>query len=251
MPELNPRRVAPARQRFAQVTAAVLSGMAAMFCLQNYIEFRRMVAAPPATVVTAPAPTPTSAEQERRLPPPDAVAPPPRLVESNIMLQPEPDMVKGGTVRGVAGEEAPPKFKEYVPEELKTPGKKTVVPHLQTRNMESRFASGAVRQDGRFSAIKQRVHEDAPPEPVVAKKDAPAPIPRGASGITLIEKAPSPAENLQPAPIAQLSVQEREFWTRERQFHLAVAVAVMMLGVLYTIYATGIRSKAPPVEGEL
>lgn len=250
MPELNPRRVASTRGRFAQVAAAVLAGMAAMFCLQNFVEFRREAALPPPP--PAPVAQTAPAEPEHVLAAPDPGPPAPKLAASSMMLKPEPGIAPGGTVLGVSGEEAPPKFKEYAaPPPKAVAKKKKTAPHLTEREMESRFASRAVRQDGRFSEIKHRAAKEAEVEEAAPVVEAPEVKPEGKSAIGLIEKAAAAPENLQPAPIAQLTVPEREFWTRERKFHIAVAVGVMIFGLLYLVYATGIKSVPERAEGEL
>ena len=167
MPELNPRRVNSTRGRFAQVAAAVLAGMAAMFCLQNVIEFRREAALPAAS---APAPLP-AAEPERTLPAPEAVRRPISPAPSSILLKSEPGLRAPAAVVGVSGEEAPPRHEEEV-----AASPKKEMPHLQDRSMSSSFASNAVRNAGRFSAIKRR----AVPASPTSAASAPKPLP-GAS----------------------------------------------------------------------
>ncbi len=189
MPELNPRRVASTRGRFAQVTAAVLAGMAAMFCLQNFVEFRREAALPPPppAVQTAPA------EPEHVLAPPAPAAPAPKLAASSMMLKPEPGIASGGTVLGVSGEEAPPKFKDFVPPEIKAAAKKKKgPPHLTEREMESKFASRAVRQDGRFSEIKHRVAKEAEVEETAAVAETREAKPVGSTAIGQYEVSAAP-----------------------------------------------------------
>ncbi len=248
MPELNPRRVAPRKARFAQVAAAVLSGMAAMFCLQNVIEFRREAA----LVV---APPPVAAPAEPQLPEPDIALPAgvrrqAGPVPSSMLLKSEPGLNKSeATVLGVSGEEAPPKFEtpEAPPPSL-AKVKKKEMPHLETREMESRFASRAVRSDGRFSEIKRRkaIEKYEAPDftPAAAKKIAPL---QGSTGIKILERKNEP-ENLQPALIAQITVPDRVFWTKERKFNVGLAIALLVFGVAYLIYASGIRNDAPPRE---
>ncbi|MBI2789389.1 MAG: hypothetical protein HYX59_11960 [Elusimicrobia bacterium] len=246
MPELNPRRVAPTKARFAQVTAAVLAGMAAMFCIQNVIEFRRE-AARPAPVAAA---APDEPQPVIDVPLPQGVRRQAGPVPSSMMLKPEPGLSKAGVaVVGVSGEEAPPKY-EPPPPPPEPKAKKKEMPRLQDRTMESRFASNAVRNDGRFSRIKHRVvEEEAPP---AAAPAAPPPAPAaGASGIALIERPAAEPEHLKPAPIAQLTVPEVVFWTKERKLQVGAALVVMVLGVLYLFYATGIKDAPVRAEGEL
>jgi len=248
MPELNPRRVAPTKARFAQVSAAVLSGMAAMFCLQNVIEFRReaaLIAAPPS--IAAPA--------EPQLPEPDIALPAgvrrqAGPAPSSMLIKSEPGLHKSeSTVLGVSGEEAPPKFEalEVRPPSVAKVNKKEM-PHLETRDMESKFASRAVRNDGRFSEIKRRkaIEKYEAPDfsPAAAKKAAPL---QGSTGIKILERKAEP-ENLQPAPISQITVPDPVFWTKERKFSVGLAIALLVFGVAYLIYASGIRNDAPPRE---
>ncbi len=235
MPELNPRRVNSQKGRFAQVAAAVLAGMAAMFCLQNVVEFRREAALPAAST---PSPL-AAAEPERALPAPEAVRRPSAPVASSILLKPEPGLRVAAAVVGVSGEEAPPRHEE----EASAPPKKEM-PHLQDRSMSSGFASSAVRNAGRFSAIKRRAVSAA----LISAASAPQPLP-GASQIKPIEKDAAPPENLQAALIAQISPPERVFWTKDRQFSVGSALALMIFGVVYLIYASGIRNE-PPARGE-
>lgn len=246
MPELNPRRVAPTKARFAQVTAAVLAGMAAMFCIQNVIEFRREAARP-----AAPAPTPEPEPMpEIALALPEGVKRQVAPVPSSMMLKPEPGLSKAGVaVVGVSGEEAPPKY-EAPPPPPEPKAKKKEMPRLQDRTMESRFASNAVRNDGRFSRIKHRVAEEEAPRAAAPAAPPPAPV-AGASGIALIERPAAEPEHLKPAPIAQLTVPEAVFWTKERKLQVGAALVVMVLGVLYLFYATGIKDAPVRAEGEL
>ncbi len=235
MPELNPRRVNSAKGRFAQVAAAVLAGMAAMFCLQNVIEFRREAALP---VTSVPAP-PAAAEPERALPAPEAVRRPSASASSSILLKPEPGLRAAAAVVGVSGEEAPLRQEEEV-----SAAPKKEMPHLQDRSMSSSFASSAVRNAGRFSAIKRRAAPAAP----LSAASAPKPLP-SASEIKPIEKDAALPENLQAALIAQITPPERIFWTKDRQFSVGAALALMILGIVYLIYASGIRNE-PPARGE-
>ncbi|MDO8757304.1 MAG: hypothetical protein Q7J64_04785 [Elusimicrobiota bacterium] len=252
MPELVPRRKASTKARFAQVAAAVLSGMAAMFCLQNVIEFRREAAlnAAPARV---------SAPSEPSAPEPDIALPQgvkrqAGPVPSSMLLKPEPGMAASpATVVGVSGEEAPPKFE--APEAPPPPvakKKKKELPRLETRDMESKFASRAVRNDGRFSEIKRHreVENYEPPAFAPAPEKRAAPI-EGSTGIKLLERESEP-EHLKPAPIAQITVPERVFWTKERKLSVGIAIALFVFGIIYLIYASGIRNDAPArEEGEL
>lgn len=235
MPELNPRRVASAKGRFAQVAAAVLAGMAAMFCLQNVIAFRREAALPVAPTSAPPA----AAEPERALPAPEAVRRPIAPAPSSILLKPEPGLRAAAAVIGVSGEEAPPRHEEEV-----AAAPKKEMPHLQDRSMSSSFASSAVRNAGRFSAIKRR----AVPASPISAASAPKPL-LGASEIKLIDKNSAAPENLQAALIAQIAPPERIFWTKERQVSVGTALALMIFGVIYLIYASGIRNE-PPARGE-
>lgn len=118
--------------------------------------------------------------------------------------------------------------------------------------MESRFASNAVRIDGRFSKIKRRAPEEAAREAAAAAAPAPAPV-AGATGIKLIERPAAPPEHLQPAPIAQLTAPERVFWTKARALNVGIALALLILGLGYLAYASGIFHSEPPerAEGEL
>ena len=74
----------------------------------------------------------------------------------------------------------------------------------------------------------------------------------GASGIRPIDKASAAQENLQPALIAQITVPEVIFWTKQRKLHVGIALVLMVLGLVYLVYASGVRD-APPerAEGEL
>ena len=254
MPELNPRRVASTKGRFAQVSAAVLAGMAAMFCLQNVIEFRRETARPAAPPLAAPA-APGEPEPDISLPLPEGVKRQAGPVPSSMMLKPEEGIKEGGDeVVGVSGEQAPPKF-DYTapppPEAQKAKKKERV--RLKDRTMESRFASRAANTNGRFTEFHRPVpkaEEYVPPAPMAA---APPPKPvTGASGIKLIEKPAAPLENLQPALIAQITVPEVIFWTKQRKINIGVALVVLVLGIIYFVYASGVHD-APPerAEGEL
>ena len=247
MPELNPRRVPPTKARFAQVTAAVLSGMAAMFCIQNVIEFRREAARPAAPAAAAsPEPAP---------PPPDIDLPAgvrrqAGPAPSSMMLKPEPGLSAAPvSVVGVSGEEAPPK---YTPPAAPPPpkAKKKEMPRLQDRTMESPFASNAVRNDGRFSRIKRMAPKEEPPEAPAPAAPPPEPV-AGASAMAVIERPGEEPEHLKPAPIAQITVPEVVFWTKERKLQVGAALVVMVLGVLYLVYATGIKDAPARAEGEL
>ncbi|PIR15685.1 MAG: hypothetical protein COV48_12980 [Elusimicrobia bacterium CG11_big_fil_rev_8_21_14_0_20_64_6] len=243
MPELNPRRVASTKGRFAQVSAAVLAGMAAMFCLQNMIEFRRE-ATRPAAPVPAPEVEPVP---EIALILPQGVKRQMSPVPSSMLLKSEPGLSSAEvSVVGVSGEEAPPKY-EAPPPPSTPKAKKKEMPRLQERNIESKFASSAVRNDGRFARIKHRAPVEEAPQAV-----APAPPPKpvvGASVVALIKRGSSEPENLKPAPIAQISVPEAVFWTPERKIQFGAAFLVMVFGIIYLIYASGVRD-APPERAE-
>ncbi|MDP3542547.1 MAG: hypothetical protein Q8T11_08800 [Elusimicrobiota bacterium] len=250
MPELNPRRNASRKGRFAQVAAAVLAGMAAMFCLQNVIEFRREAARP-----AAPAPAPEPAPEIALLLP-DGVKRQSAPAPSSMMLKPEPGLSRTGTeVVGVSGEEAPPRYEAPPPPPppAARAAKKKPMPRLQDRAMDSRFASNAVRADGRFSTLKRlEPKQEEPPAAAPAAAPPPAPKPvTGASGIALIERPHAEPEHLKPAPIAQLTPPEIVFWTKERKLQVGAALIVMVLGILYLIYATGIKEAPVRAEGEL
>lgn len=252
MPELNPRRVASTKGRFAQVSAAVLAGMAAMFCLQNVIEFRREAArpAPPPSVAEA-----APAEPELLLPVPEGVKRQAGPVPTSMMLKPEEGLSEmGATVVGVSGEEAPPKFTYKAPPPPDAPkAKKKEIPRLKSREMESKFASRAARMDGRFTEFHRAPkppEEYVPPAPQAA-----APPPEraaGSTGIKIIERTEKPLEHVQPALLAQIAPVEVVFWTKARKINIGLAVAIMILGLLYLVYASGVRD-APPerAEGEL
>lgn len=252
MPELVPRKVTSKKARFAQVAAAVLSGMAAMFCLQNVIEFRReaaLVAAPPPAAAPA---EPSAPEPNTALP--EGVKRQAGPAPSSMMLKAEPGLAASeATVVGVSGEEAPPAFETaQAPPAAGAKKKKKEMPRLETRDMESKFASRAVRNDGRFSEIKRRreapTHEAPVFAPAPEKKTEP---PRGSTGIKLLERASEP-EHLKPAPIAQITVPEKVFWTKERKFSVGGAIALFFFGIIYLIYASGIRNDAPArEEGQL
>lgn len=251
MPELNPRRVAPTKARFAQVSAAVLSGMAAMFILQNAVEFRREAARPappPPAAVEPAAPEPVLAV-------PAGVKRQAGPVPSSMLLKPEEGMSEtGATVVGVSGEEAPPKFEYKEPKAPDAPKpKKKQAPHLETRTMESRFASSAARMDGRFTQLRRKAEkyeEYVPPKPEPAAP--PKPRPAGVVAVAVIERASDTLENLQPAVIATLAPPEVVFWTKARKINIGLAVFLLVGGVLYLIWASGVRD-APPerAEGEL
>ena len=248
MPELNPRRDASKKGRFAQVSAAVLAGMAAMFCLQNLVEFRREAARPASAAEPAvpelPKPVLNIPEGVKRQAGP---------VPSSMLLKPEEGLKEGGdAVVGVSGEEAPPKFEYKAPPPLTAAKKKKEMPHLKDRTMESRFASRAARTDGRFTEFRRpgpKAEEYAPPAPEAA---APEKLVAGASGIKMIDKPAAPLENLQPALIAQATPPEVVFWTKQRKLNIGIALALMIIGILYLVYASGVRD-APPerAEGEL
>ncbi|MBI2385668.1 MAG: hypothetical protein HYV14_06605 [Elusimicrobia bacterium] len=246
MPELNPRRVAPTKARFAQVAAAVLAGMAAMFCIQNVIEFRRE-AARPAPIAAA---APDKPQPVLDVPLPQGVRRQAGPVPSSMMLKPEPGLSKAGVaVVGVSGEEAPPKY-EPPPPPPEPKARKKEMPRLQDRTMESRFASSAVRNDGRFSRIKRREAAEEAPRAAAPAPQPAAPV-AGASGIALIERPAAEAEHLKPAPIAQITAPEVVFWTKERKLQVGAALVVMVLGILYLFYATGIKDAPVRAEGEL
>lgn len=247
MPELNPRRTASTKGRFAQVTAAVLAGMAAMFCIQNVIEFRREAARPGAP---APAAAPAEPEPALDVPLPQGVRRQTGPVPSSMMLKPEPGLSKAGVaVVGVSGEEAPPKY-EPPPPPSEPKARKKEMPRLQDRTMESRFASNAVRNDGRFSQIKRLAPKEDAPAAAAPAPPPPKPV-AGASGIALIERPAAEPEHLKPAPIAQLTAPEVVFWTKDRKLQVGAALIVMVLGVLYLFYATGIKDAPVRAEGEL
>lgn len=254
MPELNPRRVNSTKGRFAQVSAAVLAGMAAMFCLQNVIEFRREAARPAAPPMAAAA-APGAPEPDISVPLPEGVKRQAGPVPSSMMLKPEDGINRGGDeVVGVSGEQAPPKFDYKAPPPPPAAAKKKKeMPHLKDRTMDSKFASSAVRNDGRFSGIKHREAPEAAPAP-----SAPEPVKAeakpvvGASGIKPIEKVSAVPENLQPALLAQITVPEVIFWTKQRKINVGIALVLMVVGLVYLVYASGVRD-APPerAEGEL
>ena len=244
MPELNPRRVNSRKGRFAQIFAAVLAGMAAMFCLQNMIEFRRAAAVPAAA---SPAPEPSQAQLTAPIP--QGVQRQSGPVPSSMLLKPEPGLVAGAAVVGVSGEEAPPRY-EAPPAETGTAAPDKTPPHLVDRTMASPFTSSAVRGEGRFAAIKHQASKTsaaASPTRAAPRTSTVA----GASGIKLIDKAPVPPDNLQAALIAQVAVPEQVFWTKTRQLHFGMAMALMIFGIAYLAYASGIRDEPPKrAEGE-
>jgi hypothetical protein len=263
MPELNPRRRFPTLTgRIAQVAAAVLAGMGAMFCLENVAEFRREAArvaiqetrAPAPAPASEPVPAPPEPETGPDLSLPQGVRRQAGPVPSSMMLKPEPGLSGvGATVVSVSGEEVPHHFEMPAPPPAppEEPAAKKAMPRLQDRSMASPFASAAVRNEGRFAAIKRR----ATPQAVAAAKAAPAPPapePKplaGASAIKMIETAAAPSENLQPALLAQLTTPEVVFWTKQRKINVGIALALTVLGIIYLIYASGIRD-APPERGE-
>lgn len=247
MPELNPRRVPETKTRFAQVAAAVLSGMAAMFILQNAVEFRRVAAAPP--------PPPAAAEPaapEPVLPVPEGVKRQAGPVPSSMMLKPEVGMSDtNATVVGVSGEEAPPKFEYAPPKAPDAPKpKKKEMPHLESRTMESKFASSAARLDGRFTQLRRRpekVEAYVPPKPEPAPP--PKPRPAGAVAVAIIERASTTLEDLKPAVVATMAPPEVVFWTKARKINIGLAVVLLVGGVIYLIWASGVRD-APPEREE-
>ncbi|MEQ1920383.1 MAG: hypothetical protein ABL955_14425, partial [Elusimicrobiota bacterium] len=176
-------------------------------------------------------------------------------VASSMMLKPEAGLSGGeATVVGVSGEEAPPKFTYTAPPPpAAAKKKKKELPRLKDRTMESRFASRAANTSGRFTEFNRpapKAEEYVPPKPEAVKAEE-KPVP-GASGIRPIDKASAAQENLQPALIAQITVPEVIFWTKQRKLHIGIALALMVIGLVYLVYASGVRDAAPErAEGEL
>jgi hypothetical protein len=170
-----------------------------------------------------------------------------------MLLKSEPGISRtGADVVGVSGEEAPPKFEApEAPAPAAAKKKKKEMPRLQTRDMESKFASRAVRNDGRFSELKRRKTEEAPPEYAYEPPKAAEVKPLvGSTGIKILEREAEP-EHLQPAPIAQITVPEKVFWTKRRKINFGAALLVLVLGVAYVIYASDIKNVPERESGEL
>ena len=235
MPELIRRRGVSRGGRLFQVLVAVLAGMASMYCLQNYVEARKFLAAR-----SRPAP---KAEHRDDRPALSAPAPSPRaaanLPKSNMMVKPEPGGVRMG-VQAVFGEQAPPEARAA--QVNRREGWREV--RLQSRTMTSKYAPSGVTSDGSgFKAIEHRVL--AKP-----KRDVPQKEIDGATRMEALEKSEKVPENLVASQLDPENIVETPFWTEERALRVGGSGMVALAGFIYLLSAAGVFALRKPERNE-
>ena len=251
MPELNPRLTPTRFERFLQVAAAVLAGMAALYCVQNLVEAGR---ARPATA--APAPAAARAPEAPNDAGPSLSAPErtpaPRRAESHMLVKGDEEAAPPAAIEGVYGEQPPPKVFEPPAPRAAHKAPKQWRKGLSDRTMSSPYAAdipGARRSS--FMPLKVRPRPDQATEP---EETAPAPVPAKAPGFTALASVPktgAPPENMAPSPVHPEEPPQRPFWPAERRIRVLSAglLAVLLLG--YVLAVGGIFSVRERREGEL
>jgi hypothetical protein len=241
-----------------QVTVAVVSGAAAMYCIQNIQPLATTKEASTARSETPPPPSPpppkaepVSAPAEGPTPDPDiasnrvAAAPP---AANSMMIVPEPGGASGGVV--AIGEDAPvqaappapPRDPAPKPDEEELP-KKAPTPHLTKSALQSRYVP-SIGSGFESSSLTAPQFAQAPkPKP----KSAPAPVekPKEAPHFIVAPKSlndkPIQQEDVfVPSLLHPEIVPERPFWDNDRKRKAALTGLIAITGFFYLLFVMGV-----------
>jgi len=250
MVELNPKPYKP--NLFVQVSVAVISGAAAMYCIQN--------------VRLAPAPSAPAARESAAKPPPLPGEPPPALPDSSIeparfkiaaptarsmMIAPEPGGAGEGIVSVGADEPAAarsegdlrPAVKKKKPLAAST-RKDIPAVHLRRASFHGPYAGPAVGHGFESSQLAPRLfpkkETTAPPEPEEVSPEPVKTPPRLLVAPRILSVKPIPQKDIfVPSLLHPEIVTERPFWNDERKYKALLSGLVSLFGVLYLLSALG------------
>lgn len=250
MVELNPRPYKP--NLFVQVSVAVISGAAAMYCIQN--------------LRLAPAPRAPEARESAAKAPPPSSEPPPALPDSSIaparfkaaaptarsmMVVPEPGGAEEGILSVGADEPAAERRggdSRTAPKKKKSPEapvrKEIPAVHLRRASFHSPYAGPAVGRGFESAPLAPHLfpkkEEAAPAE---EEQAAPPPVktpPRLIVAPRILSVKPIPQKDIfVPSLLHPEIVPEKPFWNDERKYKALLSGLVALFGVLYLLSALG------------
>lgn len=216
-----------------QTTVAVLSGAAAMYCLQN---LRGAPSAPPPLPAAAPglgpAEKPGPVEEKAVTTPPPRLKGSKALPEKAMLVKPEPGGAPEGMVRafyddGVQVKGVSP-YREMEAEKLppRLVAKATVVGH------------GFSRLDFKPMTFARKT---PPPK-------AKAPVPVKFYPQMLDKKPLTDKDLVRPSPLHPEDLPEKPFWTEERIFKVVASGLFAIVGFGYCLKASGLLDPREPEE---
>ena len=255
MVEINPRPRKP--NLFVQVSVAVISGAAAMYCIQSFHAAGESAApalrqSSPAIEPNAPQPPnqpapgapPPAPALDPGVEPPRAQAAPPAAV--SMLIMPEPGGASGGIVsvgedEPVPGGTAPSAVKKTG--SPATPARKeTPVIHLQHSGLQSRY-TGHIGHDFQSPQLAPRVYpkKEAPKAELAAEALEPKPAPHFiAVPRNLDEKGIPQKDIFVPSSLHPEFVPEQPFWDYERKRKAVFAGLIALSGILYLMSVHGL-----------
>ncbi len=246
-------------QAFTQVLVAVVSGAAAMYCLQN---FKLEPVAPVPAPVPAAAPAPSAPTPSAPPPLPKSILPAPEPSvrpatpkgESAMMIVPEPGGAPQGMLHAANDDPltGPVAAAKYGAVRLQA-RPATERPRLKGGGSKPTFGAAGVAADGigqKFIPLGRRPGEKAlqtgmaaepsaggPPKKVVfapqpiAKDDRPDLTPAG----SLIDPSAPPA---------------KPFWTEDRVLRVGMSATIALVGLFYMIFQSGLLGGASEERGD-
>jgi hypothetical protein len=240
---------------FVQVSVAVISGAAAMYCIQN-LRFvpepsKAGPAVPPAPIEPKAAPAPEPAEP----PPaqPDPSIEPPRfktevLAPRSMMVVPEKDGADSGIVSVGSDEPVPaareaaappPKKAESAPASKAEP-----IIHLQRSGLHSPYSGQTIGHGFESAALQPRPFaKKEAPKPVEEEAPVKAAPPRLIGAPRIINPAQIPQKDIfVPSLLHPEVVPDPPFWDRELERKAILAGLVALAGIGYLLVGMGFLS---------
>lgn len=251
MPEVVKRPSKP--NTFVQVSVAVISGMAAMYCVQNFKGMSQLEKA----MVPRDLPGLEGAPKPKLIEPVPAYAPgaresaPPRVpVQDSMMIKPEPGL--GGEDPGVlaAGWDDPEKPQAPAAKKkaaaVEAPPAPKPVPKIGLK--DARFSGrhqttsfGSSFRHPELSAKtyeKPKPKEQAPP-PDEAEEPAAKPVPK--TKVRVLSDTPiQESQVVRPPEFDPQAIPPTPFWTTERRYKVGVSGLIAIVGAAYFLYASGV-----------
>lgn len=239
---------------FVQVFVAVISGAAAMYCIQNL----RIAPAPSAPAARAPTPSAAKASESPR-----PVEPPPALPDPSIeptrfktetpapqsmMIVPEPGGAQAGIVAVGAEEPPPPGPGGASPPTVKkkdlpaAPAAQAAI-HLQRSGLHSPYSGQTIGHGFDSPQLSPRIYakKEAPKPPKEAAPEAVKPAPAHLiDAPQILNDKPIPQKDIfVPSLIHPEIVPEQPFWDEDLKRKTILAGLIAVSGILYLLLAMG------------
>lgn len=257
MPETIKRPKKP--NTFIQVSVAVVSGMAAMYCVQNFSGASQLEKAivPRNLPGFKAAPEPKLVEPVKPYAPAEPPAPVRVPVQDSMLIKPEPGL--SGEDAGVlaAGWDDPEKLQAPSRKKKTAPAAKPEpkpVPKIGLK--EARFSGRhQVSYDSGFQRVELTAKVYTKPRPMTPppEDEAPAPKPAAKTQVRLLSTTPIPEfEVVRPPTFDPAALPPKPFWTTERRYKVGISGLITIAGVAYFLNASGVLASfgARRPEGE-